>query len=533
MTYWARAPEPREQAVLFPRRLDEALPPDHVVRVLDEILGRVDWGRWEACYDGRIGQPPIHPRVLAGVLLYGMWTRLRSSRSLEEALRMRLDYRWLTEGRTIDHTTISEFRRRHSGELKDLFVQVCQLARELGLLKLEQLGFDGTRVRANNRRTGTRTIEELRRERAELQKLFDEFQQQAEAEDARDEERFGLRNPEELPAELRDAKRRRGKLDAALKNLEEAAAAGGTAPKRMPVTDLEARVMPNKEGGHAPNYTPTATVDLDSGLIAADDVLNVINEDGHLIAACEAVQETFALPAPPAMTADGLMATGANIAACEERGIAFYSPVPLPNPATNPALRDDPAQPVAAADWDRLPTHPVKVNGQTRQQLDKTAFVYDAARDCYWCPQGQPLNYTCTTSEANRSGRRVRARYQAEAKTCQDCPLRERCVMGQAKARQINREQYDAHRERHARHMARPESQAKYAKRRHAGERPFAVIKHQFGLRQFLLRGLQAVQDEWRWATTAFNLRRIINLLQCRAGPAPQLASFTPSPSPL
>ena len=53
-------------------------------------------------------------------------------------------------------------------------MQICQLARESGLLKLEELGYDGTRVRANNRRSGTRTPEELRQERAELQKRFDE-----------------------------------------------------------------------------------------------------------------------------------------------------------------------------------------------------------------------------------------------------------------------------------------------------------------------------------------------------------------------
>jgi transposase len=519
MTNWARAPEPREQAVLFPRRLDDALPQDHVVRILDEILGQVDWNEWEALYNGRIGQPPIHPRVLSGVLLYGMWARLRSSRSLEEALRVRLDFRWLAEGRTIDHTTLSEFRRSHSAQLKSLFVQICQLARELGLLKLEELGYDGTRVRANNRRSGTRTPEELRRERAGLQRLFDESQKQADAEDARDEERFGLQNPQELPAELRDAKRRREKLDAALKSLEESAAAGGTMPNRVPVTDRDSRVMPNKDGGHAPNYTPTATVDLDSGLVVAADVLNVINEDGEMIAACEEVRERFALPSPPSMAADGLMATGANIAGCEERGIMFYSPVPLPDPTTNPALRDDPAQPVAEADWDRLPTHPLKVRGQVCRQLDKTAFVYDEARDCYWCPRGQRLDYASTTSEARGRGRRVRRRYHGDAKSCSACPLRERCVMGKCKSREINREQYDAHRERHARHMAQPESQAKYARRRHAGERPFATIKHQFGLRRFLLRGLKAVADEWRWAVAAFNLHRMIGLLRSRAGP--------------
>ena len=93
MTQWARAPQQREQMVLFAQRLDEAVPPEHAVRLLDEILARLDWTKWEAAYHQRLGQPAIHPRVLSGVLLYGLLTRIRSSRALEEALVVRLDYR--------------------------------------------------------------------------------------------------------------------------------------------------------------------------------------------------------------------------------------------------------------------------------------------------------------------------------------------------------------------------------------------------------------------------------------------------------
>jgi len=530
MSYWAEVPEPREQALLIPVRLDEAVPPEHPVRLLDEIMHRMSWQSFEARYHGRIGQPPIHPRVIASVLIYGMWTGLRSSRRLEEALHMRFDFRWLAEGRRIDHTTLSEFRRLHSQELKELFIQVCLLAKELGLLEFRTLGFDGTRERANNRRSGTRTVEQLRKEREELAARFEEYQKRAAEEDAREEEPFRLQNPLELPGDLRHARQRLAKLDEAIAKCAELTESDNKPPKRVPITDLEARVMPNKEGGHAPNYTPTAMVDIGSGLVVRDDVLTEINEDNHLIENYDAVRKDFGLTTKPALLADGLMATGANIAACEKEAIEFYSPVPLADPAANPALRDDPSQPVAEADWERLPTHPFKSRGESRPQLDKTAFVYDEAQDCYWCPAGQPLLHTATTSEASRSGRRIRARYEARAECCQACPLRSRCVMGKAKSRQINREQYEAHRQRHARRMATPEAQAQYALRRHAGERPFAVIKQQFGMRQFLLRGLRAVQDEWRWAMLAFNLQRIIGLLRSRAGPAARLASFTLPP---
>ncbi len=55
--------------VLFATRLDEVIGAEHPVRVLEEILSRIDWSPWEAGYDLTRGQPPIHPRVLASVIL--------------------------------------------------------------------------------------------------------------------------------------------------------------------------------------------------------------------------------------------------------------------------------------------------------------------------------------------------------------------------------------------------------------------------------------------------------------------------------
>lgn len=528
--HWAPAPQQRDQLILFARCLDDAITPDHPVRLFDEILSspQIGWAEWEAAYHGHLGQPPIHPSVLARILLYGMMTRIQSSRSLEEALQARIDFHWLAEGRSIDHTTLSKFRSKHKQALRSLFVQVGLVARNLGILKLTQLAFDGTRVRANNRRSGARTPDELRQTRAELQAKFDELTAQAEAEETRDEERFALGGPSKLPAELADIRRRQQQIDQALQELDRLEKSGQTPPKRLPITDPESRVMPNKEGGFAPNYTPTATVDVASGLIVEATVLNVHNEDQHLLPAIERVQQDFGLTSPPTeVLVDGLIGTGANLALAEAHGVTIYSPCEIPDPAKNPALRSDPTQPVAEADWDRLPTKPVTVGrGATKQkatQLDKSAFVYDEQHDCYWCPQGQKLTYSNTTTEASGTGQRVRRRYQADAAACAACPLRARCLQGQARARQINREQYEAHRERHAARMATVEAQETYALRRHAGERPFAVIKHQFGLRQFLLRGLEKVQTEWHWASIAFNLRQIMGWLS-RAGPAASLS---------
>ncbi len=519
MDYWSKAREPRGQLVLFPTRLDDALEVNHPVRLLDEILGRLDWSVFESEYHGSRGQPPIHPRVLAGVTLYGLMTRIRSSRALEESLQVRLDFRWLAEGRTIDHTTLSEFRRRWSESLKTLFVQVGFVARELGLLPLEQLAYDGTRLRSNNRRRGSRTPAELLELRAELIRLYTEQEQRLSEADAREEERLALKSSSGLAADLADTQRRLARVETALAELARVVAAGETVPSRIPLTDPQSRVTPNKDGGFAPNYTPLATVDAQSGLIAACDVIAMTNEEHFLVPQIEQVQQDYGLASPvPEVLADGMMTSGANLQSLDRLGVTLYSPAGAS--AHNPARRVDPTQPVPSEQWDQLPTKPVTTrSGSRQQQLTKEAFVYDEKQDCYWCPAGQRLDPSRRTSQLIATGRLSRIRYGSTPAVCSACPLRNRCLQAGSSRRDISRYDHDAQAEELARRMSTPEAQAKYAQRSHAAETPFAVIKHRFGARQFLLRGLCHVQTEWRWLATAFNLSRLISFYRNRAGP--------------
>ena len=80
MDYWAKPGLDRGQALLFYPTLDESVSQQHSVRLLDEILRAQDWSAWTQEYNGRIGQPPIPPWVLAGIIVYGLMRRIRSSR---------------------------------------------------------------------------------------------------------------------------------------------------------------------------------------------------------------------------------------------------------------------------------------------------------------------------------------------------------------------------------------------------------------------------------------------------------------------
>ena len=521
MAKFASPPLSRDQLVLFPERLDQAIPADHSVRLVDEILSRLDWRHWEQLYNGRIGQPPIHPRVLAGVILYGLLCRIRTSRSLEEALIVRNDFRWLVEGRTIDHTTLSEFRRKNSEALKNLFVQIALVARDLGHLPLATLAFDGTRMRANNRKTGTRTPEELRKAKEELEAKFAELEAQTAEADNRDDEQLGSDNGHQLNEELADVERRRRQVDAALAEIDRLQAEGEKVPARIPITDPQSRVSPNKEGGFAPNYTPHATVDVDSGVIVSADVISGTDEDKHMLAAVEDVQKSFGLDKAPAeLLADGMMSTGNNLAKCEEEGIDLYSPIKLGAGKDNPAIRADPSEPVARAEVDRLPsTTTKKKDGSKSTKFNKNAFVYDPKADCYWCPAGKAMPYANKTSQVENGRRRIKYRYKADPSDCGGCLLATRCFSGKTKSRQISHEQHEAKRIAHAEKMSTAESQQKYSRRRHPGERPFAMIKGHFGARRLLTRGLERVRNEWQWLCTAFNLHRLLRLLASGSDP--------------
>src|SRR5690349_2673315 len=103
-----RKPEvDREQLVLWSHGLEEAIPMDHPVRHVDVLLKSAAFADtfrdWESGYVLLEGQPPYHPRDLAGLYMYGMMNRLRSSRQLEAACYNRLDVIWLMSGQRPDH----------------------------------------------------------------------------------------------------------------------------------------------------------------------------------------------------------------------------------------------------------------------------------------------------------------------------------------------------------------------------------------------------------------------------------------------
>lgn len=508
--YWADARLRREQITLFSPTLDSVIGDDDPVRLFDEILAGSDWSLWEAEYHGRVGQPAIHPRHLAAAILYGLYRRVLSSRQLEEATHYRLDFIWLLHGRRIDHTTLAKFRTRFRKPLKELFRRVGRMAMTLGLIRLCEVAFDGTRVKSNNSRHATRTAKTLEAKLTALDELFEQMMAELDADDARQQTLAGRDNsPTHLPASLASLERRRQRVRDALTQAQAADEARRKLgrnpeknPAQVPTTDPESRVMPNKEGGYAPNYTPTATTDGHRGFIVDCDVTSDVNEGSLAAPSVDQIEAAFG-EKPQTFLTDGGNNSGALMHQMEQRGIEFLAPVDscLPQPG-NPALRDDLTQPVADSQNAQLP--------RNRQgQLAKSCFVYVAEQDAYYCPQGHSMPHE--KSKRDRRGHEPITRRIYRCGSCTGCPLAANCLSATTKrGRTITRDEYEEVRERTAARMSQESSQTLFRRRSWIAEPPFGTLKSVTGVRQFLLRGIEKVQTEWTWAATAFNLGKLV-----------------------
>ena len=316
-----------------------------------------------------------------------------------------------------------------------------------------------------------------------------------------------------LPSPLQDLNTRREKLDEAFEKLKQMDADRKANridpqknPAQLPKTDSDSRILPNKEGGYAANYTPMATCETENGFIVDADVVIGNVEHDQMVVTIDRVESDHDVKVET-MMADTAYSTGPNLTAMEDRGTELLAPLAEPTCKANPAIRDDPTQPVANEGLDRLPKNP-----QTKR-FDKTAFVYDEEADCYYCPAGKQLPRSGQEKKVRNGKTTVQLNYTCYE--CTGCPLADRCRKdpNAKKGRKITHDLHESARRRHRKRMRREETKERYKTRQHIGETPFAMLKGVMGLRQFLLRGHEGVQTEWLWGTTAFNLMKLIKLV--------------------
>jgi transposase len=211
------------QDFLLPPSPSEWLPEDHLAYFVLEVIDRLDLQIFYARYegDGRRNQP-FDPAMLVKVLVYGYATGVFSSRKIARKLYEDVAFRMLGAGNFPSHRTICDFRLRHLPELKELFVQVVGLAKELGMVKLGMIGLDGTKIKANASKHKAMSYGRMKEEEPKLKQEIEALLEHARATDAQEDARLGVDQTEqELPQELRRRELRLAKIQAAKARLEQ------------------------------------------------------------------------------------------------------------------------------------------------------------------------------------------------------------------------------------------------------------------------------------------------------------------------
>ena len=288
-----------DQVLMLPPSLQDWLPEDHEAYFLSDVIESLDLSQIYAAYEEERGYPPYHPLLMVKLWLYGQMRGVRSSRKLERATLEDVGFRVLCAGNEPDHRTLSEFRRRHLEALSGLFLQVLQLCREAGLVKLGHVAIDGTKIRANASKHKAMSYDRMAQEEARLRAEIERMFAESDAIDAEEDARYGPdRRGDELPPELAHRKSRLRKIREAKAALEEQARAAAEAsgkgdgipsPKaQRNFTDPESRIMPNADKAFIQAYNAQLAVDAAHQVIVAATVVQASNDKQQMIPMVEA-----------------------------------------------------------------------------------------------------------------------------------------------------------------------------------------------------------------------------------------------------
>jgi len=300
-----------EQAYLLPPSVREVLGEGHLCFFVHRAVEKLDLREFEGRY-GEEGHPAYHPALLLKVWLYAYALGVTSSRRLEQRIREDLAFRYLAGGAQPDFWALNEFRKRHGRVINDVFTQVVELARSVGMGKLGHVAIDSTRIAANAAADSADTVEKLRAERAKIRKQIRHWQQQCQSEDPN--EGAGTEVAQQF---LRRLEQRLEQIPVRLQRLKKAGI------KRLSRSDGDSRFLRDRRG-FTLGYTATLAVSEDH-LIVAQQISQAATDNDLLIPMVERVERVCGAP-PQQVSADSGFFSQPNLEEMERREIDAYVP---------------------------------------------------------------------------------------------------------------------------------------------------------------------------------------------------------------
>jgi transposase len=455
---------------------------DHPARAIWTLVGRFDLSPFYQAIESSVeegGRPAFDPQLLISLWVYAYSQGIGSAREVARRCEYDPAFQWLTGWEEVNYHTLADFRVEKQKELDGLFTQVLAALSQEGLITLEQVMQDGTKIRAQ---ASTRSYcqEETIREHLERAR-----RRVVEMGDPRNEES----SPKAKQAQVRARRQQQERLESALEELQkwQARKSGEKAKKgtRVSTSDPQARAMHQPDGGLALSYNAQISTDAAQGLIVGVAVTQEPNDSGQLLPAVDRLEQRLEKK-PQQMVADSGYSTRENIEKMARREIDFLGTMRYEN---------------------------VPRGANLPNRLSPSAFSYQPEKNQCVCPEGKVLH----PAGRKKGPGMIYHIYQARLEDCQVCPRKPECCPGnQKRGRSVTQPEESRVVMAFRKKMASEKAREQYRRRGRIVEFCHAWIKSKLGLRQFHVRGLKKVQMEMLWACLTYNLQHWIRLSKLR-----------------
>jgi len=211
-------PYNQKQQFLFPPRLQDFVPQDHESIVINDIVEKFSLEDFYRRIP-EVGNPSYHPKLMVKIIFYALSNGLTSSREIAKRCCTDTAYMFLAAMQQPNFRTISKFRLKYADEIANLFVQIILLCQQLGLISMEHISIDGTKIKANASGSQLYDMERAENERKRLKEAISTKLEEMNAQDIADDEIYGPENSGyQLPDDIKDAEQRLKKLDKLIGN---------------------------------------------------------------------------------------------------------------------------------------------------------------------------------------------------------------------------------------------------------------------------------------------------------------------------
>jgi transposase len=538
------------QMVLLPVDLEEEIEPNHLVRVVNAAIEKMDLRVVYEQYKGG-GTSSYHPKMLLKVLIYAYSQQIYSSRKIAKALRENIYFMWLSGTSHPDFHTINRFRGKVvKATITEIFAAVLSLLVEGGYVQLENYFVDGTKLEANASKYSFVWAKNTKRYKEQVQAkvaaLLETIEQINAAEDAEYGEGDLPERGGSQPLDAAQLEAKINELNARLRQMPQgdspedspdrgdAPNSGESANEAGPVPVRREPVPAGKKTGDKRKQRHKSKAQqLAKGIRQlAEEYLPRLQK----YEAQEALlgeRNSYAKTDPEATfmrmkddhLQNGQLKAGYNIQmGTEAQFVVGFSVHQRPGDPgcliphleeTQPQrVGQQPKNVVADSAYGSEENYAyleqagmqafVKYNTfyqETRSRRKPKPFAaesmpYDEAQDAFTCPNGQLLRYKTTWRYRSDNGYQSERRIY-ECADCSPCPLKEQCTRAQG-----NRQLQVSFRLRAMRAQAKDlllsEQGTALRKQRSIDvETVFGRFKQDWGFRRFLLRGLEKVKTEW------------------------------------